>query len=37
MHDEGCEDFYVEYGEPEGGVCKVCGEQVQDHSNGSTK
>lgn len=27
-HDEGCADFYVEHGEPENGVCHVCGEDV---------
>ncbi len=27
-HDEGCADFYVEYGAPEGGLCKVCGESA---------
>lgn len=36
-HDEGCADFYSEYGTPEGGVCKVCGEQVTDRENGSAK
>ena len=37
MHDDGCRDFYPEYGAPEGGVCHVCGEEVQDHADGSAK
>lgn len=35
-HDEGCADFYPEYGAPEGGVCKVCGEQVTDRTVGAS-
>lgn len=28
-HDDGCADFYPEYGSPEAGVCKVCGDRAQ--------
>lgn len=34
-HDEGCEEFYVEYGAPEGGVCKVCGGAVSSPPTGA--
>lgn len=28
MHDQTCEEFYPDFGEPEHGVCRVCGEWV---------